>query len=49
MAFCGRFVNYNDAPGVLFPHPDQWRERMYLAQICKKAKPVLPVAAVTQS
>ncbi len=39
-ALCGRLVTMNDSPGVLYPHPDQWRERMSLAQICKNAKDV---------
>lgn len=35
VAPCGRRVGWNDAPGVLYPHPDQWRDRMRIAQACR--------------
>lgn len=34
---CGRYATFNDSPGVQYPHPYQWRERMLMAQACKQA------------
>lgn len=34
---CGRRVQYNDAPGVLYSQPNQWRERMAIANACRAA------------
>jgi hypothetical protein len=34
-AICGKRVTWNDGPGVLYPHPDQWRERMAMAERCR--------------
>lgn len=39
VAMCGRRVEYNDSPGITYPHNDQWRERMLMAQACKNAAP----------
>ena len=32
---CGRRVGYGDSPGVIYPHEDQWRERMLMKERCK--------------
>lgn len=36
-AACGRRVGWGDAPGVLFPNPEEWRERVGMARACKAA------------
>lgn len=37
VALCGRRVEWNDSPGIVYPHKDQWRERMMMAEICRRA------------
>jgi hypothetical protein len=36
-ALCGRRVTNNDAPAVLYQAPEQWRERMLMAERCRAA------------
>lgn len=35
VAPCGRRVGYGDAPGVIYPHDSQWRERMLAVNTCR--------------
>lgn len=43
LARCGRRVTYNDAPVIIFPAPDQWRERMAMAQMCQPPAETRPM------
>jgi hypothetical protein len=35
-ALCGRRVTWADAPGILYPAQEQWRERMLLVAKCRR-------------